>query len=163
MILKAVREEWFQDYKKPSMFIAFPNCSFKCEKESGIECCHNNTLSQAPNIEISTFDLINSYIRNPITEAIVIGGLEPFDDFEQLLVIISHCRVYFDDDIVIYTGYKKPEIVNEIAVLSVFKNIIVKFGRFVPDDVPHYDPVLGIELASSNQYAESIGEQDEIQ
>jgi hypothetical protein len=37
-----------------------------------------------------------------------------------------------------------------------FKNIIIKFGRFVPNQEKHYDEVLGIELASPNQYARRI-------
>lgn len=37
-----------------------------------------------------------------------------------------------------------------------WKNIIVKFGRFIPNQHPHYDEVLGINLASDNQYAEKI-------
>jgi hypothetical protein len=37
-----------------------------------------------------------------------------------------------------------------------FDNIIVKFGRFIPDDEKRFDEVLGVELASHNQYAEVI-------
>ena len=37
-----------------------------------------------------------------------------------------------------------------------FKNIIIKFGRYVPNQKEHYDEILGINLASSNQYAEVI-------
>jgi len=36
------------------------------------------------------------------------------------------------------------------------KNIIIKYGRFIPDKEKHYDEVLGIYLASDNQYAERI-------
>ena len=31
--------------------------------------------------------------------------------------------------------------------------VIVKYGRFRPNQEPHYDEVLGIKLASINQYA----------
>ena len=31
--------------------------------------------------------------------------------------------------------------------------MIIKFGRFIPNDDKHIDPVLGVELASKNQYA----------
>lgn len=34
--------------------------------------------------------------------------------------------------------------------------IIIKFGRYVPGSVPIQDPVLGVTLASSNQYAERL-------
>jgi len=32
-------------------------------------------------------------------------------------------------------------------------NIIIKFGRFIPDQKSHMDETLGVELASPNQYA----------
>ena len=35
-------------------------------------------------------------------------------------------------------------------------NIIIKFGRFVPMQQPHFDPILGVNLASDNQYAKQI-------
>ena len=60
------------------------------------------------------------------------------------------------DDIVIYTGYKKYEIENQLAQLKQFPNIVVKFGRYIPQQPPVYDEVLGVELASLNQYAERI-------
>ena len=37
-----------------------------------------------------------------------------------------------------------------------FKNIIIKYGRYIPDQEPHYDEVLGVNLASDNQYAERL-------
>ena len=37
--------------------------------------------------------------------------------------------------------------------LSKFANVIIKFGRFIPNQKPHFDEVLGVELASPNQYA----------
>ena len=43
-----------------------------------------------------------------------------------------------------------------IEYLSQFKNIIIKYGRFIPNHKPHNDEVLGINLASDNQYAERI-------
>jgi hypothetical protein len=35
-------------------------------------------------------------------------------------------------------------------------NIIVKFGRYRPNQEPHFDKVLGVELASDNQYAKEF-------
>jgi hypothetical protein len=40
--------------------------------------------------------------------------------------------------------------------LTRFDNIIVKFGRYIPDNKPHFDEVLGVNLASPNQYAKKI-------
>jgi len=46
---------------------------------------------------------------------------------------------------------------DKIALLSRYKNVIVKFGRFIPNQEKHYDEILGVELASPNQYAKILG------
>ena len=43
-----------------------------------------------------------------------------------------------------------------VDFLKSYKNIIIKFGRFIPNDKPHRDTILGVNLASSNQYAKKI-------
>ena len=40
--------------------------------------------------------------------------------------------------------------------LKKFPNVIIKFGRYVPNKESHYDEILGINLVSDNQYAEKI-------
>lgn len=156
MIIKGLVDEDFVNYKKPSMFISFPTCSWKCEKECGEHCCQNSALAQTPDIEIYISDLVNRYLSNPITSAIVCGGLEPFNSWYDLLKLISDLRTKTNDDIVIYTGYKEDEISYAVDCLSVFPNIIIKFGRFIPNQQTHYDEVLGVNLASDNQYARRI-------
>jgi len=156
MIIKQLIDEDFVNYKLPSLFIAFPKCTFKCDKEYGKRVCQNSILATSPNINININDLVKRYLNNSITNAIVIGGLEPFDNFDDLLTLISKFRKYTDDDIVIYTGYYKNEIENQINQLKKFKNIIIKFGRYIPNQKPHYDKTLGVNLASDNQYAEKI-------
>ena len=171
MIIKQLIDEDFVNYKKPSMFIGFPSCTFKCEKECGEHCCQNNALAQAQNIEISTHKIVYRYLSNPITSAVVCGGMEPFDSFSDLLNLVETLRAYTMDDIVIYTGYVKEELENGFYYignyssitrkdaydyLTSFPNIIIKFGRFIPNQQPHFDPTLGVTLASDNQYAERI-------
>lgn len=85
----------------------------------------------------------------------VLGGLEPLDS-DELLHLITLFREQSDDDIVIYTGYTEEEIQKQIKQLKGFENIIIKFGRFIPNQEKHYDEILGIELASPNQYARRI-------
>ena len=148
--------EDFTNYKKPSMYIAFPSCTFKCERECGQKICQNSSLVQSKTLEVGVKSIVNKYINNTITSAIVIGGLEPFDSKEDLFILISYFRVSTQDDIVIYTGYKEEEIKNQLQYLRAYRNIIVKFGRFIPNQQPHYDDVLGVMLASDNQYAERI-------
>ena len=83
MIIKGIIDEDFINYKKPSMFISAPECTFKCEKESGVRCCQNSVLASAETFDISNDELIVRYVCNPITSAVVFGGLEPFDRFEE--------------------------------------------------------------------------------
>ena len=177
MIIKGLIDEDFVNYKKPSMVIEMPYCSFKCDKEYGKQICQNSALAQAPNIEISTVKLIERYINNPITKAVVFQGLEPFDSYPEVWDFIYTLRTFYncDDDIVIYTGYNENEKIftdkcfevsgkkiNLLEHLSRYKNIIIKFGRYNPKKGIEFKPlkfdeVLGVYLASRNQYAKKIG------
>lgn len=156
IFVKEIRVEDFTNYKKPSMFIGFSKCTWKCERECGMRVCQNSALATAKTINIDVDRLINVYLNNPITKSIVCGGLEPFDTMNDLEKLVVALRNNTDDDIVIYTGYKEEEIADEINWLSQFPNIIVKFGRFIPNQERHYDEVLGVKLASDNQYAKKI-------
>lgn len=156
MLIKSIIDEDFVNYKKASMYIAFPFCSFKCEKECGIKCCQNSPLALAKNIDVSFESLVKRYLENPITHAIVLAGLEPLDSFDDVLELVKLFREKTDDDIVIYTGYNENEILKHIYILSDYKNIIIKFGRYKPNDISRFDKVLGVRLASSNQYAKLI-------
>ena len=152
MKIKGLITEDFVNYKKASMTIIFPYCTFKCGKDY----CQNSSLAKTPIIEISIDDLVNRYINNPITEAVVMQGLEPFDSWNDLKEFVQKLREYNNDDIVIYTGYNKDEVIEYVKELSIYPNIIVKFGRYIPNQEKHYDDVLGVYLISNNQYAERI-------
>lgn len=153
MIVKGIIDEDFINYKKPAMFIAFPRCSFKCERECGISCCQNSDLALSAGTEVTAAALTERYINNYISESVVIGGLEPFDTFDDLVELVDALRAKTQDDIVIYTGYYADEIADKLPQLTKYNNIIIKFGRFVPNGKRHYDDTLGIYLASENQYA----------
>ena len=118
--VKQIIFEDFVNYKKPSMFIGFSKCSFKCDKEFGSCICQNSSLANSPSIEVSEKKIAERYISNPITSSIVCGGLEPFDTFEELINLITEIRNLTDDDIVIYTGYKYEEIKDKINILKKF-------------------------------------------
>lgn len=101
--------------------------------------------------------MFRRYQSNPITKAIVFGGLEPMLQFNDVLDIIIHLRTHgCDDDVVIYTGYCPVEIADKLAILRGYKNIVFKFGRFKLNNVKKYDEVLGIYLSSGNQWGERI-------
>ena len=156
MIVKEIRDEDFTNYKKPSMFVGFSRCSWKCEKDCGMRVCQNSILAETKDIKIEVGALVDRYINNPITKAVVCGGLEPFDTWRDLMCLISLLRTKTKDDIVIYTGYKEDEIKNQLQYLRACRNIIVKFGRFIPNQQKHFDDILGVYLASDNQYARRI-------
>jgi len=157
--IKGIQDEDFINYKKPSMFIGFPYCSWKCDRECGMQVCQNSALAAAPSIEISCRAIVKRYEQNDITKAIVLGGLEPFDSWTDLFELIMMFQIYSNQpDIVIYTGYKKEEISNYVSrLITAYKGpLIIKYGRFIPNQKKHYDEVLGVWLASDNQYAERI-------
>lgn len=158
MVIKGIVDEDFVNYKKPSMFIIMPYCDFKCDKEAGCSICQNSSLVKDPFYDIEVIDIIARYIKNPITQAIVLGGLEPFESKMDFYELIHQIRKFTDDDIVIYTGYTEEELIKQHRLdhLLNYKNIIIKFGRFIPNQEPHYDEVLGVKLASDNQYARRI-------
>lgn len=152
MLLKALNDEDTVNYNRTSMFLIFPNCSFKCGKE----LCQNYSLRKEQNLEVEIDEIVDRYIMNPLTHAIVCGGLEPFDSWKDLQEFIKKMRVYTADDIVIYSGYKEEELSDKIEWLKDYENIIVKFGRYIPNKEPHLDKILGVKLASPNQYARRI-------
>ena len=160
MIVKAIETERYQDYKLPAMFIAMPKCSFKCEKGMKARVCQNSILARLPDIDINMENTIEKYLSNPITKAIIFGGLEPMDSFDDIHMFLGLLRKTYknSDYVIIYTGYTKKEcyLNGWLNKLQEFKNIIIKFGRYIPMQTPHYDELLGVKLASDNQYAEII-------
>ena len=163
--------EDFINYKEPALYIATPTCSFKCDKECGRSVCQNSPLINEPIIEVDKDDIIEAYLSNSITKAIVFGGLEPLDSFMDVLTFIDSLRRQYrcNDTIVIYTGYTEEEVQEGLfgagpvnlmkenwRILCSYQNIIVKFGRFKPNEESHLDKLLGVRLASPNQYARQV-------
>lgn len=159
MFVKTIQDEDFINYKEPSMFIALGHCNWKCCKEANIptSVCQNSELANAPDIQISYQEIYDRYNRTTITSAVVIGGLEPMTMSGKIIELIDYFRSQgCNDTFVIYTGYYPNEIPAIITQLQKYSNIIVKFGRFIPNQQKHYDEVLGVYLASDNQYAKRI-------
>lgn len=158
MKVKNIIDEDFSNYMKCSMLVGFPTCTLKCEKDCGISgLCQNSELYLSKSIELPVEKIVDRYISNPISSALICGGLEPFDSFDDLMALIHAFRKRTDDDVVIYTGYNREELDRYVKILQKnFTNIIIKFGRFIPNQKRHIDVLLGVELASDNQYAERI-------
>lgn len=156
MKVKAIQEEDFTNYKECSLFIGTSFCDFKCQKENP-ECnCQNSSLAMTPSKEVSVDSIIKQFDNDIFTKAIVFGGLEPMLQIDELLDFIKVFRKDHFNTIVIYTGYYESEIEKQLDKLKLYKNIIVKFGRFIPNQEKHFDEVLGVYLASDNQYAKKI-------
>ena len=160
MRVSTIIDEDFTNYKVPAMFIGTISCGGKCCAEADIplSVCQNDGWRSCAPITLPDKQICERYLSNPLTSAVVFGGLEPFEQTEDIYYLIRMLRDEFccDDDIIVYTGYNRDEIEEQLRGFSKYKNIIIKFGRFVPNQNPHYDEVLGVELASNNQYAEKI-------
>lgn len=158
MNLKFVKPEDFVNYKKCSLFLGTCYCDRKCCIENNLPCsiCQNYPRSNNPIKDIPNEKIFDLYKKNNLMEAIIFGGLEPMKQFEEMFEFISEFRNISNNDIVIYTGYYPEEISDKIAHLTKFSNIIVKFGRYIPNKPNRYDDILGITLASDNQYAKKI-------
>lgn len=159
MLIKNIVDEDFVNYKKPSMFIGSCFCDWKCCLDGNfpITVCQNNGISKQKNIDFSNDKIYKRYIENKITKSVVIGGLEPIKQANEIIELIylfrkNNCF----DDFVIYTGYNKYEIELFLNEIKKFKNIVFKFGRYVPNQEKHYDSILGVYLASDNQFGERI-------
>ena len=158
MRLKGIIDYDCTNYKEPCLTLEFPYCDFKCDKLNGCQICQNLPLIRAETLEISGEAIWKMYSENPLTKAFCFQGLEPFDSFMDLADLIIFIRKIkqCNDPIIIYTGYNKGEDTVVEMFLNHYKNIIVKWGRFIMGQEPHLDPILGVKLASDNQYAEWI-------
>lgn len=78
------------------------------------------------------------------------------DQLDELVAFITEFRKVESADIVIYTGYNEDEIADQVKQLVQFKDIYIKFGRFVFNGKPRFDEVLGVKLASDNQYGKKV-------
>lgn len=158
MLIKDIREvvgDWYCN----AVLISSIACDWKCEKEglTPLCSCQNSHLTKLPNIELSSKEIIDIYIKHETAKALIFAGLEPMLQIDEILEIIKDFRKEFsEDDIIIFTGYNKEELTPQLAKLRLYKNIYVKFGRYIADSKPKIDPVGGIILASDNQYIEKL-------
>lgn len=160
MRVKQILDEDFVNYKKPAMFIGTASCGGKCCTEANLplSVCQNDVFRGKDAIEIPDEEICHRYLSNQITSAIVFGGLEPFEQTDEIVRLVSTLREDngCEDDVVIYTGYYPDEVREETGRLSKLGNVIVKFGRYIPGRLGLYDDILGVTLASDNQYAVRI-------
>ena len=158
MKIKGIIDYDCTNYKLPCLTIEFPYCDFKCDKLNGCQVCQNSGLAAEPSIEVSGDYIWNLYQQNPLTKAFCFQGLEPFDSYLDLLDLVMFIRIHkqCDDPIIIYTGYNEGEDWIVENSLRHYNHIIIKYGRYLMGHEPHYDDILGVKLASNNQYAKVL-------
>ncbi len=166
MRVRKLLTERFQDYKLPAMYLASCFCDWKCCPDNPT-VCQNNPVVHMPITDISDDEILDAYQKDPITQAIIIAGLEPLLQIHEVCALIRRAvERRIKTTFVIYTGYDKNEV-KFIGFFDALKDtgfsdsvhVIMKYGRYIPDQKPHFDEVLGVELASDNQYAEMISNQ----
>lgn len=147
--------EVFQDYKKAALFLGVCFCDWKCCKESGLplSTCQNYSWSNNEIVEVSFNSIVNRIKGNLLTDAVIIGGLEPLIQINEVVQLISYIRQQgLKNDIVIYTGYYDYEIEDNTLLELKKYNVLMKCGRYKPNKIPFFSTLLGITLASDNQY-----------
>ena len=92
--LKGVVMEDFVNYAKPSLFLITCKCDWKCCHEANIPItvCQNEPVVRQATKEFLISSIYKAYIDNEITKAVVIGGLEPILQFEEVLSLLDYFR-----------------------------------------------------------------------
>jgi len=160
MRVKNIVWEDFVNYRKPCMFVCTCFCDWKCCREQGMDICmcQNSPAYGSPIVDVPDEEIVSRYLSNPITSSVVFGGFETLNDaqFPEVMALCRKLREHVQDTIVVYTGYNPDEVREKVDALRELGNVVVKFGRFVPGQPHHLDEVLGVELASPNQYAVAL-------
>lgn len=148
------------NYKETSMFISACFCDWKCCKEIGADIClcQNSPAYCLKIKEIDNEKLVRKYLKLGTMHAVVLGGFEPLwnNSWNDVFEFLKCFRKSTQDPIVIYTGYHEDEVEDKIEQLKGLGNVIVKFGRYRPNQQPHHDDVLGVDLANDEQHAVKI-------
>ena len=159
MRVRTINEEDYSHYREPSMVIGTCFCTFKCCHEGGFPEteCHNSEMDKLGITDISGDDILALYESNPISKALVFAGLEPLLQFDEVCDLSRAFRTRNKvDPIIVYTGYKKVEVPLVELGMKEFSPVIIKYGRYVPNQRAHYDEILGVDLVSDGQYAVTL-------
>lgn len=147
------------NYKDPTFTVAMGiTCTFKCDRENGTQLCQNYPLTKELVIHYSISKTIGRYKRQSFAKSLTLQGLEPLDNMTQLIWLLIKFREETNDKIIIWTGYTEEECSSFIALLNELDihNVIIKFGRFRPNQESHMDELLGVKLVNPEQYAKEF-------
>ena len=152
-----VKTDDITDYLKTSLLLVTPKCSGKC----GEKCQNYFLIKNATTKQYAVSSIVNLYNNLTTHNAVVFAGLEPFDTFNDTQILVdAFLQNDKPIDIVIYTGYYQQSITDKVNVLlqkliktkSTNKTIIIKFGPYIAENRSYYSNILGIKLATDNQY-----------
>ena len=147
------------NYKDPTFMIASGiSCTFKCERECGERVCQTHPRLKEEVINYTISNAIWRYDRQSLSTSITFQGLEPLDNIIQLIWFLVEFRKNHNDKVIIWTGYTEDEcepFINLLKELNI-SNIIIKFGRYVPNKESHFDELLGVILSNPEQYSKEF-------
>lgn len=134
------------------MLLVADKCTWKCEG------CQNKHLALLESQIFPDEEILKRFCNNPLTSAIVIGGLEPFEQLQELVIFIGEAtKAGLDIPIIIYTGFEIDDFDLywsgfEPVAKSYLGPVIVKFGKYVAGSESYFNKDLGVTLISNNQY-----------
>ena len=142
MKIKGFEHERTQDAPFMGCLIIANNCFNNCKK------CFNQHLKNKPSIEMSAEEIINEVKKNPFNEGIILGGLEWFNQIDDMKVLME-TAANSGLKIMVYTGF--PVIEDESIFKECAKKVdtYLKIGPYV-EKLPQIE-MYGIVLASNNQ------------
>ena len=108
MQLKKIEETKTLYNNELSLYLIASSCKWKCK------ICPNAHYSRFETVDIPNTDILQKFKSDDNLKAIVIGGLEPMDQMNDLRGFIFDARKFFEPGdrpkIVIYTGYEMDEL-----------------------------------------------------
>jgi len=153
MKIKNIKDEVFSDYNKISMLIAMPYCTTNCWEryELSPSICQNNHLDKMETLDIENKYIIERYLKNPISKAIVFGGRDSWDSLDEIIDFIKEFREVSQDDCVLYTGREFEVVEKDLYKFKGIENVYIKYGHYAPHLESIIDELTSVKLASSNQ------------
>jgi len=104
-------------------------CSIRCP------CCFNvETHAFNKGEQIKTSNLVNLIKNKLYIEGVTISGGEPFDQKEELLLLVKEIRSNTSLSIIVYSGYEYNYLIKDTLNRNIIANIDVLIdGRFEKD------------------------------
>lgn len=142
MKIKGFEHERTQDAPFMGCLIIANDCNRNCRN------CFNQHLKNKPSIDMTADDIIAEVKKNPFNEGIILGGLEWFEQLDDMYILMK-AAAESNLKIMVYTG--ESYIKDESIFIECAKKVetYVKLGPYI-ETLPGRQ-MYGITLASKNQ------------